>query len=102
MSAPALLMQIKALKLPHPELEYKFHDTRKWRADFCWPADKLIVEFEGGVYSGGRHIRGRGFENDCIKYNSAELMGYHVLRFTTRHVNSGLAIQQIQEFLESD
>lgn len=99
MSAAALLIQIRAFKLPKPELEYRFHDVRNWRADFCWPEEKLIVEFEGGVYSGGRHIRGRGFENDCIKYNTATLMGYRVLRFTTRHVNQGTAIQMVREAL---
>lgn len=94
-------MQIKALKLPAPIPEYRFHVKRRWRADFCWPEQKLIVEFEGGVFSQGRHIRGRGFENDCVKYNTATLLGFRVLRFTTRHVNSGLAIQQIQEALGS-
>lgn len=99
MSAAALHMQMRALKLPLPEPEFRFHDKRKWRADYCWPDHMLIVEFEGGVYSGGRHIRGRGFEADCIKYNTATLMGYRVLRFTTSHVNSGKAIQMIQEAL---
>lgn len=99
MSSAALAMQIKALKLPAPETEYRFHVERKWRADYCWPDHMLIVEFEGGVYANGRHVRGRGFENDIVKYNTATLLGYRVLRFTARHVNSGLAVQQIQSAL---
>lgn len=31
--------------------EHRFHPTRKWRLDFCWPEQMLAVELEGG---GGR------------------------------------------------
>lgn len=92
-------MQIKALNLPEPVLEYRFCEGRRWRADFCWPKKKLIVEFEGAVFTQGRHTRGRGFENDCTKYNTATLLGYRVLRFTARHVKSGQAIQMIAQAL---
>lgn len=62
--------------------EYRFHPERKWRFDFYFPAVKLAVECEGGVYTQGRHTRGKGFLADAEKYNSAQAMGIQVLRFT--------------------
>jgi very-short-patch-repair endonuclease len=70
-------------KLPMPVAEYKFHPTRKWRFDWCWPDQKVALEIEGGVYATGRHTRGKGYENDCRKYNAALLHGWKVLRATT-------------------
>lgn len=92
-------MQIQALKLPKPELEYKFHPTRKWRADFAWPAWRVIIEVEGAVFAGGRHTRGRGFEADCLKYNAATELGWRVFRFSTGQVNQGYAMQLLQRVL---
>lgn len=89
----------RAAKLPIPEREYRFDQTRKWRMDFAWPAHKLAVEIEGGVWSNGRHTRGSGFVADCEKYNAAALLGWRVLRFTGEHVTSGRAIAIIDEVL---
>lgn len=75
--------------------EFKFHPTRRWRADFAWDEQKLLVEIEGGVYSGGRHTRGNGFENDCEKYNVATLMGYSVMRFSGKMVSDGSALKMV-------
>jgi very-short-patch-repair endonuclease len=83
----------------NPEREFKFHETRKWRFDFAFPSEKLAIEVEGGTWTNGRHSRGGGLEADCVKYNTAVLAGFHVLRFTTRMVESGLAINTVLEFL---
>lgn len=78
------------------EREYHFHPTRKWRFDFAWPAEKVAVEVEGGVWSNGRHTRGSGFIEDCIKYNEAVVLGWKVIRVTTEMVRSGIAIDYIK------
>ena len=90
-----LKMQLKALKIEF-EQEFKFHAKRKWRADFHITGKKLLVEVEGGIWSGGRHTRGKGYLGDMEKYNAATVMGYRVIRFSTEQVISGLAIQQIE------
>lgn len=100
MSADLLAFQIKAAELPSPECEYKFFPGRKWRADFAWPDKMLIVEYDGGIYSRGRHVRGKGFELDCEKFNAATLAGWRVLRFTRKHVESGMALMCIEMALE--
>lgn len=60
--------------------EYVFHPTRKWRFDYAIPAWKIALEVEGGVHTGGRHIRPKGFLNDMEKYNAAAVFGWRVLR----------------------
>ena len=70
-------------KLPAWECEFVFHPTRKWRFDVCWPEVLFYVELEGGVYSGGRHVRGSGYTKDCEKYNAAVMLSWTGLRFTT-------------------
>lgn len=83
----------------NPAQEFKFHEYRKWRFDFCFPADMLAIEIEGGVWSGGRHTRGAGFTADMEKYNAATLQGWRVLRFTPAMVSSGEAIQMVKRAL---
>jgi len=69
--------------LPEPEQQYKFCKTRKFRADFCWPFAKLLVEIEGGEWMRkGRHTSGKGYTQDCEKYNLATIEGWRVLRFS--------------------
>ena len=85
-------LQLQDELLPTPKRQYKFHPVRKWAADFAWPELMVIVEIEGGTFSGGRHTRGQGFANDCMKYNTATADGWQVYRFTTAQVNDLTAI----------
>ena len=90
-----LALHIRAVGLPEPIREYKFDPKRRWRADFAWPEIMLLVEVEGGHWTGGRHTRGAGFENDCEKYNEAALFGWRVLRLTSTHIKTGEALAWI-------
>ena len=91
----ALIQQLKALQIEF-EQEFQFHSIRKWRADFYIKNTKLLIEVEGGIWSGGRHTRGKGYLGDMEKYNAATMMGFQVLRFSTEQVTSGFAIKQIE------
>ena len=91
----ALIQQLRALKIEFVQ-EFRFHTARKWRADFHIKNTKLLIEVEGGIWSGGRHTRGKGYIGDMEKYNAATMMGYQVLRFSTEQVTSGFAIKQIE------
>jgi very-short-patch-repair endonuclease len=57
---------------------------------------RLAVEVEGGSWIAGRHVRGRGFEADCEKYNAAVLLGWRILRFTTAMIESGAALSAVK------
>ena len=77
---------------------HDYRHDRNWRLDFAWPwpERKLAVEIEGGVYSGGRHTRGKGFEADAEKSNAAVLAGWRVFRFTADHLDSGYALETLE------
>ena len=81
------------------EQEFRFHPDRKWRADFHIVGHMLLVEVEGGIWSGGRHTRAKGYIGDMEKYNAAAMLGYTVLRFSTEQVKSGMAIKAIVELV---
>ncbi|HCQ9872054.1 TPA: DUF559 domain-containing protein [Acinetobacter baumannii] len=93
-----LVQHLKTHKISF-EQEYKFHPTRKWRADFLITGTKILIEVEGGIWSGGRHTRGKGYLGDMEKYNSAAMMGFTVLRFSTEQVKAGVAIKQIEQLV---
>ena len=93
-----LSLQLKALKIAF-EREFKFCQDRKWRADFHLVDKMILIEVEGGIWSGGRHTRGKGYLGDLEKYNEATMMGYQVIRFSTEQVKSGKAIEQIEKMV---
>ena len=88
-----------AAGLPEPTPEYRFHPVRKWRADYGWPAHKLLLEVEG---LGGRHQFMSGFIKDCEKYTEAALCGYRVLRVTTKHMKNGTVFDLLRRAFAGD
>lgn len=91
--------QCRVAGLPMPETEIRFAPPRRWRFDLGWPDRYLAAEVEGGIWKGGRHTRGQGYENDCEKYNAATLAGWRVLRFTTGMVRDGRALAVLEQAL---
>lgn len=82
--------------------EFKFLDNRKFRFDYVYLLSEslikgIAIEFEGGVWSNGRHIRPLGFIKDCEKYNLALVNGYVVLRFTSECLKEPNRIKSIIE-----
>lgn len=70
-----LAQQCRMVKLPAPVLELRFAAPRRWRFDLAWEAERLAVEVDGGIWKGGRHTRGQGYENDCVKFAEAVIRG---------------------------
>lgn len=94
---PALCEAILGHK-PVPEVV--FAKPRKWRFDFCWPDLMLVLEVEGGVWSGGRHTRGSGFVKDMEKYNAAAALGYVVLRTTPTDLRKTATFDLLKRAIE--
>ncbi|AXY56827.1 DUF559 domain-containing protein [Acinetobacter chinensis] len=94
-----LSQHLKAHKIEYVQ-EFRFNPERKWRADFHLVDTKILIEVEGGVWSNGRHTRGKGYIADMEKYNSAALLGYSVYRYSTEQVKSGKAIEEIRRLME--
>ena len=84
---------------PWPEREYRFDTKRRFRFDFAWPKYLVGVEVEGGTWTGGYHVRGKGYDSNCEKYNLAGEYGWTVLRYTRRMIKDGSAISQIERVL---
>lgn len=78
----ALATRWRQLGGPPMMRELRFAPPRRWRLDFAHPQAMVAIEAEGGVWSGGRHVRGKGFEDDCAKYNHAATLGWLVFRVT--------------------
>ncbi len=92
-------IQIVAAKLPKPEMELRFHPTRRWRFDYAWIDKKVALEVEGGTWVGGRHVRGKGYEGDCEKYSEAAILGWKVIRATADMVKDGRALSLLERAL---
>jgi very-short-patch-repair endonuclease len=97
-----LFSHIQFAGLPTPEREYRFAPPRRYRADFAYPDQMLLIEVEGGVWTNGAHVRGGHYQSDCSKYNLAATMGFRVLRFTGDMIKSGLALRTIEDVLKGE
>lgn len=121
-AAELFALQCRSNLLPEFTREHPFAVKigRRWRFDFSWeiPAGafavrrpiRLAVEIEGIVMRqvriqdprtkaittervmGGRHATIGGFKEDCVKYATASLLGWTVLRFEQSQVRSKFAV----------
>lgn len=90
----------KALGGPSLEREVKFCAWRKWKSDFAHIPSKTIIEIEGGTWSKkgkSRHTTGKGYADDCEKYNVAQNLGWCVYRLTSDMIT----IKHIEPIIES-
>lgn len=94
-----LAFQLKAVGIPF-EREVAFAKPRLWRADFVIGGSSLLlIEIDGGTWTGGRHVTGQGHAADAEKRNEAVILGYRPLTFTPDQVKSGVALQTIEKAL---
>jgi very-short-patch-repair endonuclease len=89
----------RGVERPLREVMFSRHG-RRWRFDLAWQEQRVAVEVDGGTWSGGRHTRGAGFKEDCIKLNHAAREGWKVLRFTTDMVTDESAADFVAETLK--
>jgi very-short-patch-repair endonuclease len=91
--------------LPEPEREFLFAKPigRKWRADYCYPEHKLLIECEGGTWGKkkSRHTTGSGFQSDSIKYGEAAVLGFRLIRLTSTMVKDGSGVDLIRRALNN-
>lgn len=98
------LMQFRYEGLPLPECQYRWHETRQFRADFAYPGMKVLVEVQGGIYANksgesGRHTTGIGYEADRARSNLAQRCGWMILEYGPKAIASGEAAKEIREVL---
>lgn len=76
------------------ERQYEFAKEelgRKWAADFWLVDSPILIEIEGGTYTGGKHVRGPGFEKDAEKHAAAARLHYTVIRFTSKQIKTSMS-----------
>ena len=91
---------LAAYGIPLCEEEYRLHPTRRWRFDYAWPDHKIALEVEGGVFTRGRHTRGKGFLGDIAKYNEATRLGWRVFRCTPQQMKTGEIFDWLKEVFD--
>ena len=83
-----------------PERQAALVPSRRFRFDLCWPAVRLAVEVQGGIFlPKGAHTSGKGVTRDCEKAALAMIEGWRVLPVTGGQVRSGLALKWIERLL---
>lgn len=94
-----LLFQCQAMGLPTPTVEHRFHKVRRWCFDLAWLDQRVALEVDGGIWTGGRHVRPLGYRKDVEKLNHATLAGWRVLRAVPEQVKSGEALGWVRQLL---
>lgn len=118
--------QLAGVGFPEFEREVQFakHLGRKWAFDYAHSSSRIALEVEGGAFgryivitsgyerrrgqsiplkpntvirAGGRHNTGEGMEADAEKYSWAAILGWCVIRVTTRQIRDGIALTLIRE-----
>lgn len=97
MSMPESLFgfQLSAAKIPHTH-QFRFHPSRKYRADFRIDGTRLLVEIDGGTFLTKGGHNGAGFERDRIRDADAMERGWVVLHTTPRLVRTGRTLAAVE------
>jgi len=82
--------------------QYAFAPGRRYRLDFAFVDEKVGIELQGGLRSGGAHARPDGILRDYDKSNLATASGWRVLHYATSHIEDDpeSVIAQIRTVLE--
>lgn len=68
---------------PEPVPQYKAIVGRQFKWDYAWPEHKILLEVQGGTWSGGAHARGAGIRRDADKNNLAVAAGWRCFYATS-------------------
>lgn len=93
---------LHAHHLPAPLAEYQFAKPRKWAFDYAWPmGDGLALEIQGGLFTGGRHVRGAALLKEQEKLCEAAIRGWRVLFCVPDDVKTGKVFAILKRALEN-
>lgn len=96
------LAACKAHGVPEPIEEYEFCPGRKWRFDYCWADFDLALEVQGGLFNGGRHVRGPALLEEHEKLNEAAVRGWRILFCTPAAVDDGSIFPIIKRAVDGE
>ena len=73
---------------------------RRFEFDFTLPDQRILVEIQGGTFSGGRHTRGYGYSADCEKLRLATFDDWKVLWYDSKSINTK-EVQRLVEYVRT-
>jgi very-short-patch-repair endonuclease len=82
------------------ERKFQPTHTKNWRFDFHIVKLRLLIEIEGGSWSGGRSGKLANKAWSVYRYDQTEELGYKIERFHPDQILSGYVINLIQGQLE--
>lgn len=85
---------------PEVTQQHRFHPTRQWRFDFCWPDLKVAVEIQG---FGAGHNSYKGMSSDYEKHNAACALGWKIFYLMSHDLTPEAIIDsctKIQHYLQ--
>lgn len=85
--------------LPAPVYEYRHIPGRKYRLDVAFPAHKVGVEVQGGLWIKAAHSTGAGIKRDMEKRNLGILNGWRVLEVEPKDLCSQEIVQALKQLL---
>lgn len=94
-----LHQELSDLLIGHERKFQPIH-TKNWRFDFHIVKLRLLIEIEGGSWSGGRSGKLANKAWSVDRYDKTEELGYKIERFHPDQILSGYVINWIQEQLE--
>jgi len=85
------------------EREYMPFKPRRFRVDFAWLVERLLVELHGGVWALGpqAHSWGTGIKRDHDKRDLAAAQGWTLREFTGDEVRDFVALHWVQGYLDA-
>ena len=92
--------QATAAGLPPFEREYLVPGVSRFRYDFAWIEQKLLVEINGGTWGHMGHSTGKGIARDYRKNRLPQELGWRCYSFTGDEVKEGEAIEVVRKALE--
>lgn len=86
---------------PVPEFPFAILDGRRWRFDWAWVRQKVALECQGGLFVGGRHVRGAALLKEYEKLNAAAVRGWRVVFCSPQQLRSGEIFATLKEVLQN-
>lgn len=89
--------------LVEPRTEWQFDPDRKWRWDYCWNAleetGMLALEVQGGLWTGGAHVRPARMIQEFEKWNRGATLGWRILFVTPDQLLTKATVDLVREAL---
>ena len=79
--------------------EHRYHKTRMWRFDYAHLDTNVAIELDGGLFTGGGHVRPQHVQDTCDKKNEAILAGWVVFTLGTGIITED-RVRAIVEFVK--